>query len=74
VSAPLVFVGYGLENAAFGLDDYKGLDVKGKIVVMLAGFPPACRRKKRHIWARARARRHRPMARLASFRSPPMPR
>nr|WP_206242886.1 M28 family metallopeptidase [Novosphingobium terrae] len=39
VSAPLVFVGYGLENAQYGLDDYKGLDVKGKIVVMLSGFP-----------------------------------
>lgn len=39
VSAPLVFVGYGLENAQYGLDDYKGLDVKGKIVVLLSGFP-----------------------------------
>jgi len=39
VAAPLVFVGYGLENALLGLDDYAALDVKGKIVVMLAGFP-----------------------------------
>ncbi|WP_307558614.1 M28 family peptidase [Novosphingobium rosa] len=39
VSAPLVFVGYGLENSQYGLDDYKGLDVKGKIVVLLSGFP-----------------------------------
>lgn len=39
VSAPLVFVGYGIENAEFGLDDYKGLDVKGKIVVALRGYP-----------------------------------
>jgi hypothetical protein len=39
VSAPLVFVGYGLEDARYGLDDYKGLDVKGKIVVVFAGFP-----------------------------------
>jgi hypothetical protein len=39
VSAPLVFVGYGLENARYGFDDYKGLDVKGKIVVALSGFP-----------------------------------
>jgi hypothetical protein len=39
VSAPLVFVGYGLENARYGFDDYKGLDVKGKIVVVMAGFP-----------------------------------
>lgn len=39
VSAPLVFVGYGLENARYGLNDYAGLDVKGKIAVMLSGFP-----------------------------------
>jgi Zn-dependent M28 family amino/carboxypeptidase len=39
VSAPLVFVGYGFKNDRLGIDDYKGLDVKGKIVVMLRGFP-----------------------------------
>lgn len=39
ISAPLVFVGYGLEDKAMGLDDYRGLDVKGKIVVVLSGFP-----------------------------------
>ncbi len=39
VTAPLVFVGYGLVSEAFGLDDYAGLDVQGKIVVMLTGRP-----------------------------------
>ena len=39
VSAPLVFVGYGIKNGRFGLDDYRGLDVKGKVVVALRGFP-----------------------------------
>jgi Zn-dependent M28 family amino/carboxypeptidase len=39
VSAPLVFVGYGVENERFKLDDYRGLDVKGKIVVVLRSFP-----------------------------------
>lgn len=39
VSAPLVFVGYGIEDKALGIDDYRGLDVKGKIVVTLTGFP-----------------------------------
>jgi len=39
VSAPLVFVGYGIENDRFGLHDYAGLDVKGKIVVLLRGYP-----------------------------------
>lgn len=38
-SAPVVFVGYGLENKEFGLDDYRGLDVRGKIVVQLWGTP-----------------------------------
>jgi Zn-dependent M28 family amino/carboxypeptidase len=39
VTAPLVFVGFGLENARLGLDDYAGLDVRGKIVVTLRGYP-----------------------------------
>ncbi|MEC3912755.1 M28 family metallopeptidase [Sphingobium sp. CR2-8] len=39
VTAPLVFVGYGLENARLGLNGYAGLDVKGKIVVTLRGYP-----------------------------------
>jgi len=40
VSAPLVFVGYGIQAPAFGLDDYAGLDVRGRIVVVLSGRPP----------------------------------
>lgn len=39
VAAPLVFVGYGIESAPLGINDYAGLDVKGKIVVTLRGFP-----------------------------------
>ncbi|KKO45581.1 peptidase M28 [Arsukibacterium ikkense] len=39
LSAPLVFVGYGLVSEEFGLDDYAGLNVNGKIVVQLAGLP-----------------------------------
>ncbi|MDR7120616.1 M28 family metallopeptidase [Rheinheimera soli] len=39
VTAPLVFVGYGLVSKEFSLDDYANLDVKGKIVVMLSGRP-----------------------------------
>jgi len=39
VSAPLVFVGFGLESAALGIDDYRGLDARGKIVVALRGYP-----------------------------------
>jgi hypothetical protein len=39
-SAPAIFVGYGLEDPQFGFDDYRGLDVRGKIVVALFGTPP----------------------------------
>ena len=37
--SPLVFVGYGMVDAAVGYDDYQGLDVHGKIVVALYGSP-----------------------------------
>jgi len=37
--APLVFVGYGLTDKANGIDDFAGIDVKGKIIVRLTGFP-----------------------------------
>jgi Zn-dependent M28 family amino/carboxypeptidase len=39
VTAPVVFVGYGLDAPGQGLNDYKGLDVRGKIVAVLAGMP-----------------------------------
>jgi Zn-dependent M28 family amino/carboxypeptidase len=38
-TAEAVFVGYGLEDQSVGLDDYRGLDVRGKIVVYLWGVP-----------------------------------
>jgi hypothetical protein len=41
LSAPLVYAGFGLEDAAKGWDDYKGLDVKGKIVLVQSGSPDA---------------------------------
>jgi Peptidase family M28/PDZ domain/PA domain len=37
--APVVFVGYGASAAEFGYDDYAGLDVQGKIVVLLRYEP-----------------------------------
>ena len=39
VSAPLVFVGYGLKVPENNYDDFAGLDLKGKIVVILNGSP-----------------------------------
>ena len=39
VTAPLVFVGYGDSEPKLGYDDYAGVDVKGKIVVVVSGVP-----------------------------------
>ncbi len=39
VSGELVFVGYGISAPGLGHDDYDGLDVDGRIVVILAGAP-----------------------------------
>jgi Peptidase family M28/PA domain len=39
VEAPVVFVGYGVSAPELGHDDYAGLDVRGKIVAMLANAP-----------------------------------
>ena len=39
VRAALVFVGYGMTDRAMGYDDYKGLDVRGQIAVILMGSP-----------------------------------
>lgn len=38
-SAPVVFVGYGIVEPRLGYDPYAGLDVRGKVVVALAGDP-----------------------------------
>lgn len=36
----LVFVGYGIVAPEYGWDDFKGVDVRGKTLVMLVGDPP----------------------------------
>ena len=37
--ASMVFAGYGIEAPSKGYDDYKGIDVKNKVVVILDGYP-----------------------------------
>ena len=37
--APVVFVGYGIIAAQEHWDDYKGMDVKGKLLVMMVNDP-----------------------------------
>ncbi len=39
VQAEMVFVGYGIKDPVTGYNDYKGIDVNGKIVIRLQGFP-----------------------------------
>src|ERR1044072_8743731 len=38
--ADMVFVGYGVVAPEYGWDDYKGMDVRGKVLVMLVSDPP----------------------------------
>ena len=40
VNADMVFVGYGVQAPEFKWDDFKGLDVKGKVIVVLVNDPP----------------------------------
>jgi hypothetical protein len=39
LTAGFVFVGYGIKDGRYGFDDYRGLDLKGKIAVALQGAP-----------------------------------
>ncbi len=39
VEAPLVFAGYGLKVPEKNYDDFAGLDVRGKIIVIFSGSP-----------------------------------
>jgi len=38
--ADMVFVGYGVVAPEYGWDDYKGMDVRGKVLIMLVNDPP----------------------------------
>jgi Zn-dependent M28 family amino/carboxypeptidase len=39
-NSEVVFVGYGIVAPEFGWDDYKGVDVRGKTILMLVNDPP----------------------------------
>ena len=40
ITAPVIFVGYGIVDPARGLDNYQGIDVHNRIVLFLRGKPP----------------------------------
>jgi Zn-dependent M28 family amino/carboxypeptidase len=41
VEAEIVYVGYGIEAPEYKWDDYKGTDVRGKVLLMLVNEPPS---------------------------------
>jgi Zn-dependent M28 family amino/carboxypeptidase len=40
IDAPLLFVGFGIDAPAERWDDYKGVDCRGKVLVMMVNEPP----------------------------------
>jgi Zn-dependent M28 family amino/carboxypeptidase len=41
IDAPVVFVGYGIEAPEYRWDDFKGVDVKGKVLLVIVNEPPS---------------------------------
>jgi Zn-dependent M28 family amino/carboxypeptidase len=41
IDASIVFVGYGIEAPEYQWDDFKGVDVKGKVVLVVVNEPPS---------------------------------
>ena len=41
IDGEMIFVGYGIQSEAYGWDDYKDVDVSGKILVGFVNEPPA---------------------------------
>ena len=58
VTAPVVFVGYGIDDPARGVNDYEGLDVQNRIVMFLRGKPTTYSQWVTHEEKEHTARRH----------------
>jgi Zn-dependent M28 family amino/carboxypeptidase len=41
LDAPIVFVGYGIDAPEYHWNDFKGVDVKGKVVMLIVNEPPS---------------------------------
>jgi Zn-dependent M28 family amino/carboxypeptidase len=41
IDAPVVFVGYGIEAPEYRWNDFKGVDVRGKVVLVIVNEPPS---------------------------------
>ena len=53
VSAPVVFAGRGIVAPQYGVDDYAGVDARGKIVAIFAGSPTTFAGEERSYFASA---------------------
>ena len=56
ISAPLVFAGFGVVAPEHGRDDYAGLDVRGKIVLLVSGAPKNYQTEERAYYANGRTK------------------
>ena len=56
VSAELTFVGHGIVAPELGHDDYAGIDVGGKILVVLSGAPPGFDTDRRAFYSSSRGK------------------
>jgi len=52
LTAGLVFAGYGIREEGLGHDDFRDLDVKGKIVLLMGGLPPGPQWQRPELQAR----------------------
>ena len=41
IDAPIIWIGYGIDAPEYKWNDYAGLDVKGKVLLMLVNEPPS---------------------------------
>ena len=41
IDSPIVWIGYGIDAPEFNWNDYKDIDVKGKVLLMLVNEPPS---------------------------------
>ncbi|WP_420148453.1 M28 family metallopeptidase [Spirosoma sp.] len=55
VTAPVIFVGYGVTAPELGYDDYSGIDVKGKIVAYVNGAPNSFPSNQRAYYSSSKA-------------------
>jgi hypothetical protein len=71
VTAPLVFVGYGISDTTHGFDEYAGINVRNRIVVFLRGKPESYAHPIAHA-DKVRAARQHGAAAFLTFTGPVM--